>query len=238
MSDQVELNHSVAHCWYSTYSDSQGSEVVVIEFRHIPKEGFLLDTKIRGIQYHIFETKFMYVLEELFNNLPPDAYFLIPHEILMYRDGMDRLVQLVERVSPYKTSQNIDVGYQLLLSIDGQEYSTKSIPDAMSALEWLTSQIGLNTYFKVCGLCDFMFEDGMYGGTDGRHDLMYCFRDHPEVLDKLISIPRKSPSFPHLLLNLALQDIDLFHSCSAFILTRNFESRIKNVEIRFADNWK
>jgi hypothetical protein len=238
MPDQFNLNHSVAHCWYATYSDADGSEIVVIEIRHIPKEGFLLHTNIRGMVYHIFESKFMYALGELLSSLPSDSSFLIPHEILINDSGTDRLIHLLERIFPYGTGQNVDVSYQLTLSFDGYEYSTSSSPDAMSGLEWLASQLGSATYFKVCGFCDFMFEDGMYGGTDNRHDLMYCFRDRPEVLDELRSMPRKSPSFPHLLLNVALQDLDLFHSCAAFKLARNFNSRIKNAENRYTSNEK
>lgn len=231
MSEQLEINSSVGHSWYATYRDSVGSEIIVLEVRHTPKKGFLLHTKIRGTEYHFFEMKFMNILQVLIENLPPDASLTLSHQLLLHQNGADRVVQLDECIQGYRTGKNVDAGYQFALTVDGQTYATTLTPDASFALDELVSQIGENVYFKICGFCDYMYEDGMYGGTDDRHDLMYCFRDHPDVLNKIRSMMRKTPSFPMTLFDIALQDVDLLHSCSAFHLARNYDERIRRVGV-------
>ena len=227
MSDS-DLNLAVARYWHATYSDSLGSETSLLEIRHTPRHGFLLHTQIRGVEYHIFEQQFMGVFQEFLSRLSPEAALSITHEIVMHRGGKEKLVQLIEHISSRGAGESISIAYQYFLFLDGVEYVTEPFVDAaMAALDSLVAQLGRDTYFKTCAFCDLLFEDDAYGGTDDRHDLTYCFRDRRDALEKLKTSPRKSPSFPHSLLGVALQDVDMLHACSSFALSSGFDSRIK-----------
>lgn len=231
MSD-IDFNRATANRFYATYNDSSGTEQVILELRHIVKEGFLLYTIIRGNEYKIFEVQFNYVLEEFFSKLPIDASFSITHDLLWNENGKESRIRLTECLSSERINDNVSPTYQFELNSSKSTFSTKPISDAKAALEWLATQFNEKQYLKICAFCEFMYEDDLYGHSDGRHDRLYCFRDQKNFLSTIKSLPRKSPEFPNTLFHMALQDIDMFHSCSAFELAQDYEFRLRNTKRR------
>jgi hypothetical protein len=147
----------------------------------------------------------MYMLEELFSQLPAGASLSLLHKVMLCQNSADQLVHLVERISADRTDGNVDIFYQHILTLSEQAYTTWRVPSAVLPLAQLITQLSPGSYFKVCAFCHFRFEGDIYGGSDGHRDMMYCFRDYPDVLKEARSAPQKSPSFPSRFLCFALR---------------------------------
>ncbi len=221
---EIHPNLAAADQWYAKYEDRISTENVILEFRHTPGVDFLLHTVIRQVEYHLRAEKFMIVMEDLFSRLPRDASLTIIHNALLHQRNQDHLVQIHEKIISSGSGSNVSIVYAMRLSHDGQTFASGlSTESAVFPLYSLLAQMNERSYFKLCAFCHFHFEDDLYGGSDGHRDLMYCFRDIPDVLERIRSFPHKSRTFPRFLLQLALQDVDAFHSCSAFALRQDFD---------------
>jgi hypothetical protein len=90
------------------------------------------------------------------------------------------------------------------------------VVDFGSAAEHLRRSLGDEIQLKICYCCKYLIEYNDFGGTDYRHDQLYCFRDNPETLDELMKaypILRNHQS----LLTRGTPDMDALHSCEAFV---------------------
>ena len=229
-----EKNHSVAYSWFALYQHENYQEAVVLEIRQNPGEGFTLHTGIAGIEYHIAERRFFHLLETLFERLPHEASLMLNHDVLLQMSDTEQIVKVTEWIKAHRYGNNLSPAYQLELTLGDTRLLTQPLADARAALDWLVSQLEPGQHLKICAFCELMAEYDVYGDTDGRHDLLYCFRDNVDALDQIRATSKKSIHFPKMLFNLALQDIDAFHTCSSFTLVEDYQSRIENVKTRIA----
>lgn len=226
--ESPESNIVIGAVYYTNYTDATGTELVVLEIRQSPESDFLLHTKVRGKTFHIKEKKFMAVLEELLTGLPSDARFSIRHDAVMKQGESEKLVQIIEEIFSVEENARVSTVYQVSLHLGDKIYSSRPrIEDLTFALDSLNAQLPIGAHFQVCAFCEMLFEYSPHGGTDGHRDLMYCFRDAPDALRTIRETDPKAKEFPFILLEAALKNVDAFHSCSSFVLTYNFESRIE-----------
>jgi hypothetical protein len=72
----------------------------------------------------------------------------------------------------------------------------------------------------ICYFCKNLIEYNEYGGTDYRHDQLYCLRDSPEILAKIMKAYPKLKGYEQLLAQ-GIPDMDAIHSCSAFVYSKS-----------------
>lgn len=229
----VEGGFCVAYYWFAKYADMLGIEDIVLEIRYSPGGCYLLHTSIRDRQYHIKGQKFMIVLEEFLSQLPASTSISIVHQVAMIQEGNERLIELIEHISYTGSDDNTQVVYQLTYTCDGKMYTSEPMAeDFTTPLDSLVAQFVSTGYFKVCSFCDLLYIDGMYGGTDERRDMMYCFRDERESLNKIKQAVQKPSLFPRHLSSQVLHEVDALHTCSSFILTEDFIPRLERARKR------
>ena len=194
----------------------QYKESIYLEYRHAINGGFTLYTRIRGYDYHVTDIKFFYVLAKLLDQLPLTSAIVIPHQIGILHNNSEEAVTLEEWLFPFGERDTNTVVYQLKFMTGSRHIETARYEGDFGAVsEDLRKRINGEFQLKVCYFCKYLVEYSDFGGTDYRHDQLYCFRDAPQVLDKLMQL------YPVLrnhesLLKEGTPDMDAIHSCAAF----------------------
>ena len=129
---------------------------------------------------------------------------------------------LEEWLYSYDIKNTGTVLYKLRLKVDDKIYETEPSTDfggtqggtggALVQLQNLTQN---ELEMPVCYFCDLLIEYNEFGGTDYRHDQLYCFRGKAQLLDEINKV------YPHLygqedILQQATQHLSALHSCDAF----------------------
>ncbi len=218
----------VARQFLGYFIEDEYKEIVQIEYRYTPGGGFDLCTHIRGRDYRITEHKFFSAMAELLDRLPLTSTLVISHQIVMaYPDSAEEKATLEEWLFPFGGEKPTGtVVYQLKLLAGGRRIETSRytssgypVTDFGAAAEELRRNMGSDIRPKICYFCKYLIEYNDFGGTDYRHDQLYCFRDSPETLVELMKM---HPDLRNLrtsesLLTQGTPDMDAVHSCSAFI---------------------
>lgn len=221
------------HRWFAFYKDEDYEEEIVLEIRRILGKGFLLHTRISQKEFNIFEPKFFYALETFFSHFPLKASITLKHKTLLFKNNVDYVTDLYEKIIPEGKGNSFMPQYQFKLKINEEQWIvTPPIADARAGLELLSAKMYPNIHIKICSFCNFSYDHGVFGHTDGRHDLLYCFRDNHEALKTIRTMPFKSPNFPHEILSLAMQDVDALHTCASFAIIPNYDSLMHNIKER------
>lgn len=218
-----EKDNRVARRLLGHYINGDYKEIIQIEYRYAPKDGFSLYTQIQGHEYQFSEHKFFGVMAGLLDQLPISSSLVISHQVIVLKNDVEKIGMLEEWLSPYEGSKPTDtVVYQLKLLIEDDHFETSKYTtsgyariDFGSVAEDLRNLLGIELKLKVCYFCKYLVEYNDFGGTDYRHDQLFCFRDSPETLSKIMEV------YPTLgkhksLLDRGTPDMDALHSCDAF----------------------
>lgn len=195
---------------------------IQIEYRYVYKVGFDLLTTIQGKTFQFSELKFFSVLSNLLDQLPQNSMLMIPHQVAIVNldEHTESTVTLEEWLYPYEEKDNGTVVYQLKLSFNGVSVETALSTAFSVVVRDMQRRLGDKFQIKVCWFCKYLVEEIYYGGTDSRHDQLYCFRDRPDLLTTVLNTsPRLYARDP--LLAKATPDMSALHSCSAFIYSPN-----------------
>ena len=201
--------------------------IVQIDYRYTrtaKSSVFDIYTRIQGRDYHVTRHSFFGAIADLLDQLPVTSAVMIPHRIVILRNGKDEdTATLEEWLYPYEDRGIGDtVVYQLKLLVGDSSIETPRrtehgylVTDFGNAAEHLRRLLGDAIRLKICYFCRYLIEYNDYGGTDYRHDQLYCFRDSLDVLDELMK------TYPILrgresLLARGTPDMDALHSCAAF----------------------
>ena len=202
-------------------------ELIQLEYRYARHEGYsewLLHTLIQGRQYLISSYKFFEALSELLGQLPLGSVIVLPHQIIISRGNLQELGTLEEWLYPPGDREVTEtVVYQLRLLVGSQCIETSryteygyQVSDLGLALEQLHSRLPCDVCLRICYFCEFLVEYNDFGGTDYRHDQLYCYRDNPDVLEEVRKAYPVLRDCAALLLQ-GTPDMDALHSCSAFM---------------------
>jgi len=105
--------------------------------------------------------------------------------------------------------------YKLRLALSKSPVETQRHTTFGKAAEEFRRILGNELHLHVCYYCKFLVEYNEYGGTDYRHDQLYCLRDNSAYLDEIMqAYPRLRGHEP--LLSYGTPEMDALHSCSAF----------------------
>lgn len=198
--ERIQIEHRSAYHRRSEYYSAKS--------RHA------LYTTIRNVDYRATESRFFEALAGLLDQFPPSSAVRIVHPIVVLRRGQERAAELEEWLRPHKVRDGSAVVYQLSLLLDETRFETRQHLDFADAAEDLRHQLEPDYVLKVCQFCHFLMPFSDRGGTDYRHDQLYCLRDVPELLDEVIgSDSRFKEQLPLLEQDLT---VDALHSCPAF----------------------
>jgi hypothetical protein len=151
---------------------------------------------------------------------------MIPHRIVALDKKVEKIVTLEEWLYPYEIRERDTVVYQLKLLMGDRCIETPKrhhgylVSDFYSAAELLRGELDSEIYLRICYFCKYLVDYEENGGTDGRHDLLYClrdsFRDNLEALEELLKTYPTARSRGPLVAK-GTPDMDALHSCSAFV---------------------
>jgi hypothetical protein len=224
-------NKRVARRLLGYFIDGDYREVVQIEYRYSPcldRPEFDLLTCIRGKEYFFTEYHFFIALAELLDQLPLTSAIMIPHRIVVLRSNIEEIAMLEEWLYPYEIRDGGDtVVYQLKLDLGDRRIETPKRHESGylevafdAAAERLRSELGSEIQLRVCHFCKYLVDYEENGGSDARHDLLYClrdsFKDNPEAVDELLKAHPSWRSRKPLVAG-GTPDMDALHSCSAFV---------------------
>jgi len=206
-------DNRVARHYSAWFVDRDYKELIEIEYRYHFQGQFDLQANIRGIEYRFSDPVFFEALAQLLDNLPKSSSIGIMHHITL----TDKTFAILEEwVYPFKEPNSQTVVYQLRLIIDSKVIETEQQWDFGTAAEQLRGKLGHDPYPRICYFCKYLIDDNEHGGTDLRHDQLYCFRDAPSILDQVMVVyPENLDNVRHLL-SQGTADMDATHSCSAF----------------------
>jgi hypothetical protein len=203
------------------FIDGDYKEIINIEYRYAFNSNFALYTRIHGHEYQITDHKFFGALAELLDQLPITSAIMIPHQIIVLHNGSEEIARLEEWLYPFEEPTSTVV-YQLKLFVSDGFVETPrytdfgyAVTDFGSAAEYLRKLLGDETRPEICYYCKYLVEYNDFGGTDYRHDQLYCFRDSPETLNELMKVYPTLKGLESLLAQ-GTPDMDALHSCAAF----------------------
>jgi hypothetical protein len=218
----VSKDNRVPRLLIGHYIDNGYEELIQIEYRYASQTGFDISTRIQNHDYHLSGKKYFDVISELLDKLPISCKIIIHHHLVMQTGDKKEIVELDEHLHPYDVRNAATVLYQISLFYGGKIYETNLSSGfggtggtRGGALEELRNLIGNGFILNICYFCKYLIDVNKYGGTDYRHDQLYCLRDNPDVLTKIESL------YPQLddaddLLNIGTANMSALHSCSSF----------------------
>ena len=109
--------------------------------------------------------------------------------------------------------------HQLKLEVGDFHAQTQSHPYFVGAREDLREKLKDNRTVKISAYCKYLIEFNPTGETDERHDLLYCFRDVPDLIEQVMAVYPARVGYAVKIYTPALPDVDAFHSCPFFIYT-------------------
>ncbi len=225
MENTNKVSYISCHLLKGHFVGPEGREPIQIEYRFLDHESCEIYTVIKGRVFHAREKKFFSVISDLLDTLPPNSSIVISHTIPIKNKGKTREFALLEEwLYPYHIKNSDTVVYKLKLTVDNVVYETK--PNTAfggsqgvdgGVLEQLRNLTQGKVDIQVCYFCKFLIEYNEYGGTDYRHDQLYCFRERPALLHKIDEV------YPRLkgqedILGQTVHNISALHSCDAFEL--------------------
>jgi len=228
MIDQLPDDRRVARRLLGYFIEGDYKEVVQIEYRYSPAEQrpeFEIYTRIRGQEYRFKAYHFFYALADLLDQLPMTSAIMIPHSIVISRNGVDEIATLEEWLYPYDLREKDRIVYQLKLFLSDRHIETPKrhhgypVTAFGNAAELLRKELGSEVRLQICYFCRYLVDYEENGGTDDRHDLLYCMRDAfrsgPDALDEILkAYPTARSRKP--LIEKGTPDMDALHGCSAF----------------------
>lgn len=211
-------NHNdnrVGRYLFGKYQDGDYEEPMILEYRYLYNKGFDISTHIKNKEYRPFGTKFFDAMADLLDQVPLTASVTFWHSLFVAHKGIKKRVDLEEWLFPYDIRGTGTVLYKLRLPFDETYIETQRHTSFGKAAEELRGQLGDDRHLLACYYCQYLVEYNEYGGTDYRHDQLYCFRDSRETLAELMK------SYPKLygkeqLLSHGTPDMDALHTCSTF----------------------
>jgi hypothetical protein len=198
------------------------NEPIQIEYRYVPNVGFDLFTRIQNHDYSLSGAKYFDVMSELLDQLPLSSKIVIQHWVMIHAAEKREIVGLEEHMYPYEVRNAATVVYQLKLTYQGTAYETHrstafggSGGTLGGVLEELRRIMGQDFVLGICYFCEKLIDINTFGGTDYRHDQLYCLRDTPQALAEI------GRSYPKLrdqesLVSVGTRDMSALHGCSAF----------------------
>ncbi len=214
---EVQNDTRIARHHVATYMVGGKKEIITLEYRYKPAHEFELFTKIAGRDYVIHELHYFVALGELLDLLPLSSSIMIQHQIIVINNGTEEIATLEEWLFPYEPRGTGTVVYQLKLFFQDKLIESARHPDFAGAAEDIRKQSGEGIQIKTCYFCRFLIEDNDYGGTDLRHDALYCFRDKPDLLKEAMEVyPTLRKKGKGALYLEATPNMDALHSCSVF----------------------
>lgn len=213
--------------YYLGYFVNDGyKELIQIEYRYARNYGFDFYVNIRNKPYITNACHFFGGLAKILDQLPPTSALVILHKIPIIRKSVEEIATLEEWLFPFSEAEKPTntIVYQLkLFTEDGFYVETPkktehgySVIDFGCAAEYLRRLIGEAIQIKICYFCFNLLEYNDNGGTDCRHDKLYCFRDSPEVLNLILGSRLTSEEIEISLLQ-GIADMSALHSCMAFV---------------------
>lgn len=205
-----------------SFINDEYEEPIQIEYRYSSQTGFDISTRIQNHGYYLSGQKYFDVMSELLDQLPVSSKIIIRHSVMVYKMNKKEIVELEEHLHPYKIRNSATVVYQVKLFYDGIDYQTHPTTEfggtggtRGGALEELRSLIDGKFILGVCYFCQYLVGHNPYGGTDYRHDQLYCFRDTPDVFREL---EKRYPQTKELeeLLSAGTANVSSLHGCSSF----------------------
>lgn len=225
-----QMNNQIPRRYLGYFIDGDYKEPIQIEYRYAVGSEFRFYTRIKSQDYRIADGKFFGALAALLDKLPETSAIVLPHQVVALSDISEEIVILEEWLYPYKVRDSDTIVYQLKLLHNSQCIETPRYTDAGyavtdfgSAAEMLRKRIGKGLQLKICYFCQYLIGEAFYGGTDYRHDQLYCMRDRLEEfdeLDKLLNTLPNPKSQRDEILSLLMwctSNMDALHSCSAFV---------------------
>ena len=212
----------VARLLVGLFINADYEEPIQIEYRYDSRTGFNIFTRIQNRDYYLSGNRYFDVMSELLDQLPASSKIIIHHRVFLHKEGKKEIVELEEHLYPYEIRNTATVMYQIKFSYQGKVYETHpssefggSSGTRGGVLEELRSMIDGNFVLGVCYFCRYLVDVNMYGGTDYRHDQLYCFRDKQ---DALIEIEKKYPRLFGLedLVNTGTANMSSLHGCASF----------------------
>jgi hypothetical protein len=198
------------------FIDEEMRELIQIEYRYEPGVGFDLYTQIQNKIYQFKASRFFYILSDLLDQLPATSSLVIPHQIIgVDNEENETVITVEEKLYPFIEQDRQTVIYQLKVSINGLVIETSKNYSFDTVADEIRKELEGKYRLKMCAFCKYLLQENYDGGTDYRHDQLYCFRDYPDLLDELLLMSVRS-RWHSSLLSKAMSDVDAFHSCSAF----------------------
>lgn len=214
--EKTNASEQTARQLFGYYLTNNYKEFIQIEYRYAANVGFDLFTRIQNRDYRFQSNKFFDALSMLLDQLPNTSSIIIQHKVLLSHKKTSTIVALEEWLFPFEVKGSGTVVYKLKLLINRSNIETKKHLDFGSAAEELRRQLAPHGQLSICYYCKYLVEYNEYGGTDYRHDQLYCFRDNAQTLNLLMkSYPKLSGC--ETLLSEGLPNVDSMHSCSAFV---------------------
>jgi hypothetical protein len=218
MSSQKNADAQVARLLDGYFIDGDYRESIQIEYRYEHNNRnnvFSFYTSIRQIVYQEVDYKFFGGLALILDQLPETSAIMIPHRVSILRENIKSVVVLEEWLYPFKEPTGTVV-YQLKLLIKDNPIETKRHFAFGSAAEELRKRLADDIRICICYFCKNLVEYNESGGTDYRHDQLYCFRDNEVTLHELLKVYPKLRGYESLLMQ-GTPDMDAIHSCAAFV---------------------
>jgi hypothetical protein len=231
MEQRTEKDNRVARQLFGDVLLHEGRETLQIEYRYqqySDHSWWDVIARIGEQEFRISDFKFFCAVAALLNQLPDDCCLVIPHRVLVSWGNAVQIASLEEWLYPYLEDRTRGgeaggtVVYQLKLVMDNGTIQTSvldqfghKVIDIGSAMEQLRRQLSEDVRVQICYFCKYLIEYNDYGGTDYRHDQLYCFRDTPDVLEQVMEVYPILRNHEHLLLH-GTNDMDSFHGCPSF----------------------
>jgi hypothetical protein len=221
----TQADKRVARKLLGYYVDGDHREIIQIEYRYSAGNGFTLFTRIQNQDYSFEDKKFFGAMSELLDRLPITSVIVIIHHVIVSHNGESEIVALEEWLRPYKIRNTGTVLYQLKFPFENDFIETEQYTEFggffgnhnySSPAEELRARLGGDVHLRACYYCRYLVDYNDYGGTDYRHDQLYCFRDAPEALGKFEETRPKQDGREQWL-SQGTPDMDALHSCSAFV---------------------
>lgn len=225
MENTSKTSNESYHLLKGYFVDSESKEPIQLEYRFLNSKSCEIYSLIKDQIFHAKGENFFGVTSDLLDNLPPTSSMVFNHTIPVKKKGKTREFALLEEwLYPYQIKNSGTIVYKLKLNVDNISYETKPSTDFGGAqgihggaLEQLRNLTKDQLDIHVCYFCNFFIEYNEYGGTDYRHDQLYCFREKPHLLLKINEV------YPNLqgqedVLEQTIHNMSALHSCDAFEL--------------------
>jgi hypothetical protein len=195
---------------------------IQVEYRLLNPTTWEIYSRIAGSVFYKKGTRFFELIADLLDSLPESSSIVFNHAVPVLMNGERSFATLEEWIFPYEVKNSGTVMYKLKLIFADKVYETQTSNDfggvqgvKGGALEQLRELTKDKFSILVCYFCSFLIEYNEDGGTDYRHDQLYCFRDAPQLLQLIEKVYPRLRGQEHIL-DKVVPNISSLHSCDAF----------------------